>query len=145
MKSNDNDDDGDYFRYGAHPQLSGVTLEWPAWVIMGDTEPVQNISSRVRSVIIRFIMKTTQIISPSSPVLLYALGSSKAFSPHPCHWARMLELYGERLGDCPPGFQCVKQVILASDWSRQITLLEYWPLIGYFRCGRAGGQYTQGK
>ena len=44
-------------------------------------------------------------------MLLYAMGSNKAFSPHPCHWTRMLELYGPRLGDCPPGFYCDKQVI----------------------------------
>ena len=30
--------------------MSGVTLEWPAWVIAGNTGPIQNISSRVRSV-----------------------------------------------------------------------------------------------
>ena len=53
MKSDDHDNvNNDYVRYGAHPHLSGLTLEWPAWVIMADTEPVQNISSRVRSVII---------------------------------------------------------------------------------------------
>ena len=53
----------------------------------------------------------TMCLVCSSSVLLYALGSSKAFSPHPCHWTRMLELHGPRLGDCPPGFQCDKQVI----------------------------------
>ena len=42
--------------------------------------------------------------------MLYALGSSKGFSPHPCHWRRMIQLYGDRLGDCPPGFACDKQV-----------------------------------
>ena len=46
----------------------------------------------------------------SDPVLMYALGSSKGFSPHPCHWRRMIQLYGDRLGDCPPGHACNKQV-----------------------------------
>ena len=39
---------GDDCRYGSHPHMSGVTLEWPAWVITGDSGPIQNISSRVR-------------------------------------------------------------------------------------------------
>ena len=51
---------------------------------------------------------------------MYGLGSSKAFSPHPCHWTRMLDLYGQRLGDCPPGLQCDKQVTLTSNTGRDM-------------------------
>ena len=35
-------------RYGSHPHLAGITLEYPAFVITGPEQPLQNISSRVR-------------------------------------------------------------------------------------------------
>ena len=44
------------------------------------------------------------------PVYFYSLGSSIGSSPHPCHWERMISLYGERFGDCPDRMTCVEQV-----------------------------------
>ena len=46
---------------------------------------------------------------------MYQLPSSVGFSPHPCHWARMVEQHGERLGQCPPGFICDNQVRWTGD------------------------------
>ena len=44
-----------------------------------------NVSSRVRG-----------------PVFLYELPSSIGSSPHPCHWTKMLSLYGHKFGEvCP--------------------------------------------
>ena len=44
------------------------------------------------------------------PVYFYSLGSSIGSSPHPCHWERMIGLYGESFGDCPARMTCVEQV-----------------------------------
>ena len=46
----------------------------------------------------------------ADPVYFYELPSSIASSPHPCHWASMVSLYGERFGECPQGVVCVLQV-----------------------------------
>ena len=35
-------------RYGSHRHLAGLTLEYPAFVVTGEEQPIQNISSRVR-------------------------------------------------------------------------------------------------
>ena len=48
LKAEDPKHGDDDCRYGSNPHMAGVTLEWPAWVIAGDSGPIQNISSRVR-------------------------------------------------------------------------------------------------
>ena len=45
-----------------------------------------------------------------TPVFLYILPASIGTSPHPWHWARMIEMYGHKLSSCPEKMSCVKSV-----------------------------------
>ena len=43
---------------------------------------------------------TPNIFPDSEPVYFYELPSSIGSSPPPCHWTKMLSLYGDKFGDC---------------------------------------------
>ena len=43
-------------------------------------------------------------------VFLYILPASIGTSPHPWHWARMIQMYGHKLSSCPERMTCVKSV-----------------------------------
>ena len=45
-----------------------------------------------------------------SQVFLYILPASIGTSPHPWHWARMMQMYGQKLSSCPDRMSCVKSV-----------------------------------
>ena len=45
-----------------------------------------------------------------SPVFLYSLPATIGSSPHPWHWAKMMQMFGDKLASCPEGMGCVKSV-----------------------------------
>ena len=45
------------------------------------------------------IFSISNIIYTRGPVYLYELPSSIGSSPHPCHWTKMLSLYGDKFGE----------------------------------------------
>ena len=66
--------------------VAGVGLQNQEFSVAAGREADRlNVSSRVRG-----------------PVFLYELPSSIGSSPHPCHWTKMLSLYGHKFGEvCP--------------------------------------------
>ena len=58
----------------------------------------------------QLIKANFSILFRADPVYFYELPSSIASSPHPCHWAAMISLYGQSFGQCPPGVGCHLEV-----------------------------------
>ena len=81
-------------KYFNHPHASGISLQHQTFTaVAGSASNNVNISDRVTDL-----------------VYMYQLPSSIGFSPHPCHWWRFIELYGDILGQCPPHTLCNGQV-----------------------------------
>ena len=43
-------------------------------------------------------------------MFLYTLPASIGTSPHPWHWAKMMQMFGDKLASCPEKMACVKSV-----------------------------------
>ena len=81
-------------KYSDHPNVSGISLQHQTFtVVAGSASHNVNISGLVTDL-----------------VYMYQLPSSVGFSPHPCHWWRFIQAYGDILGQCPPHTLCSGQV-----------------------------------
>lgn len=76
------------------------------WTAYGDRDYIAGIGLQNQkvTVVAPFQQNITDTIS--DPVFFYELPSSIGSSPHPCHWTRMVNMYGDKFGECPGKMRC---------------------------------------
>ena len=58
-----------------------------------------NLTAKVRLVKTKKYKLPMFTVYVRGPVYFYSVGSSIGSSPHPCHWHRMIAMYGDRFGE----------------------------------------------
>lgn len=84
-----------WFKYARLPEMAGVGLQKQTFVAAGKG-PHHDVDVAAKA--------------GETPVFLYTLPASIGTSPHPWHWARMIQMYGHKLSSCPDRMSCVKSV-----------------------------------
>jgi len=84
-----------WLKYDKLPEIAGVGLQketyvWAAEIAHNDID--------------------VAAMAGDSPVFLYSLPATIGSSPHPWHWAKMMQMFGDKLASCPEGMGCVKSV-----------------------------------